>query len=485
MLPTPDSSAGGAESKDTDLGRCLATDGLYLYTTNSFGRGISKLGSGLHGTLRGFVYCRNEDLEPGWVVFSSGRLLHRSASFDAKPHQLCQVIDPFTLQVCQVVLMPAHHFPVGSSMSTLHLCSDGTYLYWVWSPASLNEKTQKGHSVFMDVFQLSTETGLCVADVLQERVILIRKEGESSKCLNELLLSRMSRFRASHSATLAALTGSAITNTVKEEQSAVNTSCGLPLKTLRKTPMYVCGTSLVMLASPPGVSGSSATRSLFGGTSGLSSLKILSSSLAFNLVDGQFSSRADLIDAPGSSLGRGAQVAGLGACYDALNNLIWSCSSDYMDQWSNPGNQAFHHVCHRLGVSHVIKEPKEETVATGEVINQLLHHVGAMCIHQLNLLAASSSSFPLGALMGKQHPIEARHFSSICDIMEKAMVNRDTCIIRCILVVFQVVFRFFNPQSEQNRESVRRSGLLLWQLLMAPVDQIGPEIQGEVCLAIR
>ena len=83
----------------------------------------------------------------------------------------------------------------------------------------------------------------------------------------------------------------------------------------------------------------------------------------------------------------------------------------------------------------------EETVTTGEVINQLLHHVGAMCIHQLNLLAASSNSLPLGALLGKQHPIEARHFSSICDIMEKAMVNGDTCIIRCILVVFQVSFR--------------------------------------------
>lgn len=77
-------------------------------------------------------------------------------------------------------------------------------------------------------------------------------------------------------------------------------------------------------------------------------------------------------------------------------------------------------------------------MATGEVINQLLHHVGAMCIHQLNLLAASSNSLPLGALLGKQHPMEARHFSSICDIMEKAMVNGDTCIIRCILVVFQV-----------------------------------------------
>lgn len=48
-----------------------------------------------------------------------------------------------------------------------------------------------------------------------------------------------------------------------------------------------------------------------------------------------------------------------------------------------------------------------------------------------------------------------------------------------------MVFRFFNPQSEQNRDSVRRSQLLLWQLLMAPVDQIGAEIQREVCLAIR
>lgn len=118
------------------------------------------------------------------MVFSSGRLLHRPSSFDAKPYQLCQVVDPFTLQVrpplhprlippepsavtgtltrlygppqvSQIVPMPAHHLPVGSSMTTLHLCSDGTYLYWVWSPAGLNEKTQKGHSVFMDVFCLS------------------------------------------------------------------------------------------------------------------------------------------------------------------------------------------------------------------------------------------------------------------------------------------------------------------------------------------
>lgn len=84
----------------------------------------------------------------------------------------------------------------------------------------------------------------------------------------------------------------------------------------------------------------------------------------------------------------------------------------------------------------------EEMVETSEVINQLLHHVGAMCIHQLNLLAASSSSLPLGPFLGKLQPMEARHFMSICDIMEKAMANSDTCIIRCILVVFQVLELF-------------------------------------------
>lgn len=160
--------------------------------------------------FRGFVYCRNEELEAGWVVHSNSYLLHRPVSFDTKSHQLCQVIDPYTLQVssnihahslyllnilcqdtvcnvciveilfqikfimpsplssflklsiyvhfclkvCQIVPMPPHHFGVGSSLTTLRVCSDGTYIYWVWSPVSLNEKTQKGHSVFMDVFQL-------------------------------------------------------------------------------------------------------------------------------------------------------------------------------------------------------------------------------------------------------------------------------------------------------------------------------------------
>lgn len=45
------------------------------------------------------MYCRNEELEPGWVAFGNGSLLHRPVSFDNKPHSLFQVIDQNTLQV--------------------------------------------------------------------------------------------------------------------------------------------------------------------------------------------------------------------------------------------------------------------------------------------------------------------------------------------------------------------------------------------------
>lgn len=55
---------------------------------------------------------------------------------------------------------------------------------------------------------------------------------------------------------------------------------------------------------------------------------VLASSLVFNLADGQFSSRADLIDAPGSSLGRGAQVAGLGELCFSYILMVYSELTD-------------------------------------------------------------------------------------------------------------------------------------------------------------
>ena len=39
-------------SADGDIGRSLASDGVFLYTTNACGRGLAKIGSGLHGSIR-------------------------------------------------------------------------------------------------------------------------------------------------------------------------------------------------------------------------------------------------------------------------------------------------------------------------------------------------------------------------------------------------------------------------------------------------
>lgn len=52
--------------------------------------------------------------------------------------------------------------------------------------------------------------------------------------------------------------------------------------------------------------------------------KVLASSLVYNISDGQFTSRADLLDAAGSSLGRGALVPGLGKEEELL---IWAAST--------------------------------------------------------------------------------------------------------------------------------------------------------------
>ena len=37
---------------EPDTGRNVTTDGKYLYCTNYSGRGLVKIGTGLHGTLR-------------------------------------------------------------------------------------------------------------------------------------------------------------------------------------------------------------------------------------------------------------------------------------------------------------------------------------------------------------------------------------------------------------------------------------------------
>lgn len=96
----------------------------------------------------------------------------------------------FPDQVCQTVPMPASPLPVGSTMSTVHLSSDGTYFYWIWSPASLNEKTPKGHSVFMDIFELVVSfSSFCITAEMFLFAFYIRRACQSQSAIVLSLLS--------------------------------------------------------------------------------------------------------------------------------------------------------------------------------------------------------------------------------------------------------------------------------------------------------
>ncbi|XP_078681858.1 putative E3 ubiquitin-protein ligase HECTD4 [Branchiostoma floridae x Branchiostoma belcheri] len=472
------------KDKDTEIGRNLACDGCFLYTTNSEGRGLSKIGSGLHGTLRGFLYARNPSLEQGWVVWGGGRLVHRPANFDGKQKILLNILSPHTLQCIASVPAPDEYVS-GSAVTTLALTSDGVNFYWVWSPALVSDKNVRNPPVYMDTFRLQDEDGSVIAVAMATRVTLQRKEGDTSKSLNEALLSRLRPYtRSTSAASLIALTGGNTTPTggAREETSTAS-SCGLSLKLLRRTPIYTCGSTLVMLTAPPGSSSSTAARSLFGSGTSLSSLRVLATSLCFSTASGQYTNRCELVDAPTCSLARGASVQGLGVCYDAVNNLIWTCSGDWVDQWHNPGNQAPHHVCRRLGIDTDIQDPPQDNlVACPEVINQLMRHVGFSCCHQLT---SDLLNTVLGKILLQQPNIDTRHLGCVCDILDSAVSTQDRRLTLCVLIVLQVIFKsfIFKNESEEEAALVKKTRTLVWRLLTTSSCAKIQEEAANVCSA--
>lgn len=118
-------------------------------------------------------------------------------------------------------------------------CSVSTQVTEVASKFLLTERKHHLRPFFF--FKYQVENGVFVANPLQERTILMRKEGESAKSINEMLLSRLSRYRASPSATLAALTGSTISNTLKEDQAG---ALSLPDR------LHMAGRRCSLLSSP-------------------------------------------------------------------------------------------------------------------------------------------------------------------------------------------------------------------------------------------
>ncbi|KAL3856755.1 hypothetical protein ACJMK2_011476 [Sinanodonta woodiana] len=466
LLSSTEKETAEKDKVEPETGRSTACNGIFLYTTNSSGKGLAKVGTGLHGTLRGLVYSRILEIGPGKVAYGNNLLLYRPQSFDQESEvaNLCQVLNPNNFQPLKTITKPESYIQPGVH-TTIAFCSDGAYFYWIWCPGSLSDKNIKGLNVYLEVFKCQVEDGIAVP--IQERVILQKKDDAAVKSLNETLLSRLRPYRGgSSAATLVALTGGDNLSGRKEEggMQLGSTTCGVPLKSLVRTPIFCDGSSVVLLNPVPGGASSSAARSLFGSSSGLPALRSFAVNMIFNVKDGQFSSRSDLIDAPTCALARGATLSVLGTCFDVKNNCIWTCSADWVDQYYNPGHQAPHHIRKRLALTTSLSQElrREESdklnVPTTVVICSLLQHVGSMCLHQLN---SDFMRMPLGT-----YPFDLMHMKRVCDILEKAMLDGEPQIIVCCLIVLQMIFKvsIFKGERQEEKSLVKKARELIWSL---------------------
>ena len=71
----------------------------------------------------------------------------------------------------------------------------------------------------------------------------------------------------------------------------------------------------------------------------------------------------------------------------------------------------------------------------GIVIQQLLQHVGGMCLHQLHNDLLHT---PLGSFILQQHPVDVTYLERVCDILDNAVHVDDRQTITCALIIFQV-----------------------------------------------
>ncbi|XP_062590799.1 probable E3 ubiquitin-protein ligase HECTD4 isoform X2 [Saccostrea cucullata] len=494
LLSTPEKETPAApanekekEKSEAEIGRSLACDGVFLFTTNSQGRALAKVGSGLHGTLRGYVYSRNLQLGPGKIAYGHGLLIYRPAAFDseAENSNFCQILDPSSLKPMKTLPTP-HGYKNEGPQTTIGFCSDGRFFFWIWVPILPGDKNAKGIPVYMEMFDVDEDKEVVIP--IQPQVTLVKKDDGGAKSLNESFLSKLRPFRGSTSAaTLVALTGGDPLSTKKEESSGAvgSTSCSILMKNLMKSPVFCDGTTLVLLTSPAGASNStSTTRSLFGGGGSLSGLRLLASNMCFTVETGQFNTRSDLSDAPTCALGRGAAVQGLGVCFDVRNNMIWTCSSDWVDQFFNPGHQSAHHIHRRLKVTDQVILPPEGSVPTPKAMRCMLQHVGSMCLHQINNDLLHS---PLGSCILQQHSVDIVQLRRIYDILQQAMTVQDPQTIICSLIVMQLLLKIslFKQERPAEIQILKETRELLWKLLTSYCSEVkDTQILEETCHVI-
>ena len=455
-------------------GRSLTTDGSYLYLTNLRGEGLAKVGTGLHGSIRGVIYCRKTsaqltpDLGPGFVAFAAGVLLHRAYSLDGgESSVLARLVDTTTLDLLEDInIIPDLELEVEvdspGSVTTLALTTNGMEFYWVRSVKT--NSTQFSHLILLDVFTVDPQTR--TVRQFQPRKILSKREESGDKLPGiEAILQpkRPIRTSSSHSGLepSSPAGSSQPQNCVKDNNS---TSVGLGYKTLVSCPILTCGNYITIISPPasPNTPTSQLSRSLFSSTAGMS--KILAVSNTFSVKDGLFNSRTDLSDAQYSAFNKGVTLSNMSATFDTFNNCIWTAAPDYVDQFFNPGHPAASFTARRLGIDITDKKPttKEDNMASVQlIISTLIEHTALMCCHTMsNELSLSASS------LLSDKVVDINHLRRVLHLLEDAVVKRDEKSIRCYLVVTQYIMITSNLEklTESEREILPRLERLLWEI---------------------
>ncbi|KAL5256674.1 hypothetical protein ACHWQZ_G011808 [Mnemiopsis leidyi] len=450
-----DINSSKENNKTKEVPRTLGTDGKYLYMTGCTGAGLARIGTGRAGTLRGVVYARNLHIEQGWVTFADGNLIYRTASADTKNSPFCQLLNPSTLQIESDVHLTGMSLAIGNannSTTTLALSSDGLYIYWITCSSvvvrSGPSKSNKSLTIFVDVLNFEkNEAGSLVLVPVKDRITIQRKDIEASKTLTEALIEKLRPVRSS-SANMALEAIQLLAATAKDDNA--QTSCGLTLKVLRKTPMYTCGNHLVMVIPTSSNSRSGQPSALFVPALSVSGpTKGIATSLCFSLSDGQLDQRVDLSDAPGCALAKGSSLCSMGACYDVENNTIWTCSDEWVEEWGNPGNMAPHHIARRLGVVPI--PSPDSLISMNDVVTILLHHLGSTCCHQIN---TEQKLVP---------DMTPRYLEQLSDILNSVTQNEQQ--LHCVLVLLNLSMQSLDTVTSELVDSITILREQVWKIL--------------------
>ena len=452
--------------------RSISTDGSYFYITNSNGCGLSKMGTGLSGTMRGFIYTKNTSFEAGFVAYASNVLLYRPYSLENNENSgnIGVIVDMNTLQPKNTINSnPALMIDCKGQVSTLSLTSNGMEFYWIRNINTNSDDcpvtSHVSNLIILDVFCIDSTTN--IIKMCSTRKILSKKEEchEKSASIENLLRPKRSNSTSGSLESASQSTHSSVglnQNTNKDDSS---TSVGIPIKTLRLCPIITCGNFITIIspATPATSPASHLARTLFsGGTNSSKSYAVCNS---FSIKDGFFNSKADLIDANNSAFSKGALLTSMCATFDTFNNSIWVASMDHIDQFQNTGHQAASFNYEKLGIVRnlrIMTNREDNMASLQEVTSTLIEHTGLVSLHLMATHQSNSAYNP-----NCEKIADMKHVEMIIALLEEAVSRSDEKGTLCLLVLVQFVIKSsrFDKITENWKELFSRLRSSLWKII--------------------